>query len=133
MEVLGRIGVLFLVVLYLTGGISYSQSTDEEIYNKGIEYAAEGKFKKAKEEFVKDAADRIYIRAECRFSEELFGRHIRWRAYPSGCIWNVVQPGRGSKIGDFKDIFFGDDDVAGSEVSVDDFVPMGMVHSTGNL
>jgi tetratricopeptide (TPR) repeat protein len=53
MEALKRIGVSVLVVLFLTGGISYGQSTVEEIYNKGMEYATEGKFKEAKEEFEK--------------------------------------------------------------------------------
>jgi Tfp pilus assembly protein PilF len=53
MEVLGRIGVSVLMVLSLTGGISYSQSTVEEIYNKGMEYATQGMFKEAKEEFEK--------------------------------------------------------------------------------
>lgn len=53
MAVLGRIGVSVLLVLSLTSGISFSQSNVEEIYNKGMAYATEGKFKEAREEFEK--------------------------------------------------------------------------------
>ena len=53
MKVLGRIAVSALMVLSLTGRISYGQNTVEDIYNKGMEYATEGKIHEAKEEFEK--------------------------------------------------------------------------------
>jgi tetratricopeptide (TPR) repeat protein len=53
MGILGRISLSVLAVLSLTGGISYGQSVVEEIYNKGMAYATEGKLEEAKKEFEK--------------------------------------------------------------------------------
>ena len=51
MRVLGRINVSVLMVLFLTSSLCYGQSTVIEIYNRGVEFAAEGKLQKAKEKF----------------------------------------------------------------------------------
>ena len=50
-----RISGLVLMVLFLVVGISYAQ-TDEEYYNKGIEYSEQGKLKEAIAEFKKALA-----------------------------------------------------------------------------
>ena len=47
-----KISVLVLMVLFLAVGISYAQ-TAKEYHNKGIEYAVQGKFEEAEEEFKK--------------------------------------------------------------------------------
>ena len=41
------------MVLFLTFGVTYAQKPAEESYDKGVEYAVQGKFSKAKEEFEK--------------------------------------------------------------------------------
>jgi len=51
--VLIRIGVLVLMVLYLTVGLGFGQNNAEQIFNEGVEHAAQGKFKEAKKEFQK--------------------------------------------------------------------------------
>lgn len=53
MKLLRRIGLSVLILLFLPSGFSYSQSTVKQIWTKGVEYAAQGKFKEAKEEFGK--------------------------------------------------------------------------------
>ncbi len=50
-RVLSKIGISILVVFFLTVGISYGQNTAEEYYDKGLEYAVQGRFKEAKKEF----------------------------------------------------------------------------------
>jgi tetratricopeptide (TPR) repeat protein len=51
MKVLTRISALGLMVLFLTAGLSYGQSTARQISVIAAEYAAEGKFREAKQEF----------------------------------------------------------------------------------
>ena len=51
MRVLG-IKALILVILFLVVSVSYAQIA-EEYYNKGLEYATQGEFEKAREEFKK--------------------------------------------------------------------------------
>lgn len=53
MKVSGRIGVSVLIILFVTVSLSYGQSLTKQSYTKGIDYAAQGKFKEAKEEFEK--------------------------------------------------------------------------------
>jgi len=43
----------FLIVLFLTFGLVFAQGVNGSNYNKGVEYAAQGKFKEAREEFEK--------------------------------------------------------------------------------
>jgi tetratricopeptide (TPR) repeat protein len=50
---LTRTGVLVLMVLSLTVDLSFDQSTAKQIYTKGLEFAVQGKFDEAKEEFEK--------------------------------------------------------------------------------
>ncbi len=53
MKVFRRIGVSVLIILFLTTGLSYGESVGRQSFTKGIDCAAQGKFKEAKEEFVK--------------------------------------------------------------------------------
>ena len=53
MKVLRGISLSILTVLFLTFRVTYAQSPTEDIYNKGLEYAIQGEFQKAKEEFEK--------------------------------------------------------------------------------
>ena len=57
--------ILFSMVLFLTAGITYAQSSAEESYYKGVDYAVQGEFQKAKEEFEKALKlDPFYSSAE---------------------------------------------------------------------
>jgi hypothetical protein len=47
------ISLSILMVLFLTVLVIYAQSPSEESYNKAVEYAVQGKFPMAKEEFEK--------------------------------------------------------------------------------
>ena len=61
MKGLRAIILSILMVLLLTNGVTYAQIFAEENYNKGMEYAVQGKFPKAKEEFEKALKfDRFY-------------------------------------------------------------------------
>jgi tetratricopeptide (TPR) repeat protein len=51
MKVLGKICVSVLMSLLLAVGLSYCQSVADQSLSKGVEYAAQGKFKEAKEKF----------------------------------------------------------------------------------
>ena len=51
MKALRGIGASVLIVLFLTSGLIYGQSVAVQILTKGVECAAQGKFKEAKEEF----------------------------------------------------------------------------------
>ena len=53
MNFLRAVMCVFCMFLYLTGGVTYAQSSAKESYDKGVEYTIQGKFKKAKEEFEK--------------------------------------------------------------------------------
>jgi tetratricopeptide (TPR) repeat protein len=53
MKVLIRIGALVLMVLFLTADLGIGQKNAEQIYEKGVEYAAQGNFHEAKEKFEK--------------------------------------------------------------------------------
>ncbi len=53
MKVLEKIGVSVLIVLFITIGLCYGQSGAKLHLTKGVDYAAQGKFKKAKDEFDK--------------------------------------------------------------------------------
>jgi tetratricopeptide (TPR) repeat protein len=53
MKALGRIGLLALVTLFLAINLCYGQNTIEQSSARGVKYAAQGKFKEAKEEFEK--------------------------------------------------------------------------------
>jgi len=53
MRVLVRIVVFGLAVLYLMASLCYAQIVTKQYFAKGYEYAAQGKFKEAKEEFGK--------------------------------------------------------------------------------
>jgi len=53
MKSLRRIVLSVLIVLFLTVGLCFAQDTAEQSWNKGVEYASQGKFKEAKEEFEK--------------------------------------------------------------------------------
>jgi len=53
MKILRRIVVLVLIVLFLSTNLCYGQSAGMQYLAKGVDYAAQGKFKEAKEEFEK--------------------------------------------------------------------------------
>lgn len=53
MKVSVRICVSFLIVLFLTSSLCYGRSPVMQILTKGVDYAAQGKLKEAKEEFEK--------------------------------------------------------------------------------
>ena len=53
MRALRRIGLLALIISFLTINLSYAQSFAEQNWTKGVVYAAQGKFKEAKGEFEK--------------------------------------------------------------------------------
>jgi tetratricopeptide (TPR) repeat protein len=53
MKIFKKIVVPVLAVFLLSAGLCYGQSTAKEIAAKGVEYAAQRKFKEAKEEFEK--------------------------------------------------------------------------------
>jgi len=53
MRALRRIGASVLIILFLTTGLIYGQSVAVQILTKGVDYAAQGKFEEAKEEFEK--------------------------------------------------------------------------------
>ena len=53
MKVLMRIGTSVLIVLFLSVGLCHAQSIADQSFIKGVEYASQGKFEEAKEEFEK--------------------------------------------------------------------------------
>jgi len=60
MKILGRIGTFLSILILLTFCHSYSHSTGEQSFTKGTEYAAQGKFEQAMEEFRKVSKDDPY-------------------------------------------------------------------------
>ena len=65
MKIFRVMGLLILIVLFFTSVVTYAQSPAEEIYYQGVEFAIQGKFKKAKEEFEKALkVDQFYAPAE---------------------------------------------------------------------
>ncbi|UCD72134.1 MAG: tetratricopeptide repeat protein [Syntrophobacterales bacterium] len=53
MKISRRIGVSVLMILFLAVGLCFGQDTAKQRRDKGLEYAAQGKFKEAKEQFDK--------------------------------------------------------------------------------
>jgi tetratricopeptide (TPR) repeat protein len=53
MKVLKRTSLSVLILLFLTVGLCFGQDTAKQIWIRGVEYAAQVKFKEAKEEFEK--------------------------------------------------------------------------------
>ena len=53
MNVSTKIGISVLMILFLTVGLCFGQNTVDQIFTKGVEYGAEGKFQEAKEQFEK--------------------------------------------------------------------------------
>jgi len=53
MKVLRGISLSILMILFLTFGVTYAQRPAEKSYDKGVEYAVQRNFPKAKEEFEK--------------------------------------------------------------------------------
>jgi len=53
MKALRKIGLLALIISFLTINLCYGQNSAEQTWTKGVEYAAQGKFKEAKGEFEK--------------------------------------------------------------------------------
>ena len=51
MKVLREMCLSILIAVFLICGATYAQNPVEESYNKGLEHAIQGKFRKAKEEF----------------------------------------------------------------------------------
>jgi tetratricopeptide (TPR) repeat protein len=52
-KVSGRIGVSLLTILFLAVSFSYAQNVAKQHLTKGMDYAVQGKFREAKEEFIK--------------------------------------------------------------------------------
>ena len=79
MKVLGRISVSVVMVLFLSSSLSYGQSTAIQYLSKGVDYAAQGKFKDAKEEFGKvSKADPLYssIEENLKIIEDVIDKKI---------------------------------------------------------
>ena len=53
MKPLRRIALLAIILSFLTINLCYGQNNAKQIWAKGVEYAAQGKFNEAKEEFEK--------------------------------------------------------------------------------
>jgi len=53
MKALRRIALLARIISFLAINLCYGQNTAEQTWTKGVEYAADGKFKEAKGEFEK--------------------------------------------------------------------------------
>ena len=53
MKALRGICLSFLMIIFLTFGVTYAQNPAENSFYEGLEYAVQGKFSKAKEEFEK--------------------------------------------------------------------------------
>jgi tetratricopeptide (TPR) repeat protein len=53
MKVSRRIGISVLMIVFLAGGLCFGQDTAKQMLVKGFEYAAQGEFKEAKEQFEK--------------------------------------------------------------------------------
>jgi tetratricopeptide (TPR) repeat protein len=53
MKVLIRIGLSVLMILFLSIGLCYAQNVAVQSTTKGVDYAAQGKFKEANEEFAR--------------------------------------------------------------------------------
>lgn len=51
MKTVRKISLFILIAFFLISGVSCTQNPAKNIYNKGIEYAIQGEFVKAKEEF----------------------------------------------------------------------------------
>jgi len=51
MKVLIKIGLSVLMILFLSIGLCYAQNVAGQSTTKGVDYAAQGKFKEANEEF----------------------------------------------------------------------------------
>ena len=67
------------MILFLTAGLSYGQSAAMKHLTKGVDYAAQGKFKDAKEEFGKvSKADPLYTSIE----EDLKGKSEKKKFLP---------------------------------------------------
>jgi tetratricopeptide (TPR) repeat protein len=78
--VLARIGISVLMMLLLTVGVSYGQSSGKEFYDKGIEYATQGKYKEAKESFEKALKDDPFVSGaeSClKIIEDVTGQKIK--------------------------------------------------------
>jgi tetratricopeptide (TPR) repeat protein len=60
MKVFKATCILILIVLFISSWASYAQSPAKESNDKGVEYAIEGKFKKAKKEFEKSLKTDVY-------------------------------------------------------------------------
>jgi len=77
------IKVLVLVILFLTVGVAYAQTDKKYYYNKGVEYATQREFEKAREEFKKALEiERFYWPAkEClKLIEDVLEEKIEGKA-----------------------------------------------------
>ncbi len=80
MKVSANLGASVLIMLLLTVGLSYGQSPGQASYEKGIEYATQGKFKEAKDAFEKVLkSDPVFSGAEsCIITiEDVIGEKIK--------------------------------------------------------
>lgn len=53
MKIISGISLFWLLILFITVRVTNAQSLEEQGYNRGLEYAIQGNFQKAKEEFEK--------------------------------------------------------------------------------
>ncbi len=80
MKVPGRIGVSALIILFLAVGLCYGQSAAMQHLIKGVDYAAQGKFEEAKEEFGKvSKADPLYesVQEDLKVIEDVIDKKIK--------------------------------------------------------
>jgi len=83
MKTVKMIGTSVLIVSFLMVGICHGQSAAEQNYDKGVEYASQGLFKEAKEEFEKTLkVDPLFDPAKnlLRFIEDLTAKRIEEKA-----------------------------------------------------
>ena len=79
MKHLGKFGFTALIILFLTAGLRYGQSAAKPHWVKGVEFAAQGKFNEAKEEFGKvSKTDPLYpsIEEDLKIIEDVIDKKI---------------------------------------------------------
>jgi tetratricopeptide (TPR) repeat protein len=79
MKVPGRIGVSVLITFFWAAGLCYGQSAAMQHLIKGVDYAAQGKFEEAKEEFGKvSKADPLYesVQEDLKVIEDVIDKKI---------------------------------------------------------
>ena len=83
MKVLIKIWATILIIFFIVIGLCYCQSADRQYLSKGADYAAQGKFKEAKEEYEKALKAGLYpesVKDALRIIEDVSGKKIESKA-----------------------------------------------------